>query len=173
MGAIFGIIIISMIAVCAILFQMGHVWIAVLAICISPILANPDPVLFQLLNVAQSDGCAKDEIVTRSHHLKISVIKISDDRFFWRIENLGQKENAYGRHRDLLNIPLLTVGARGAVLFANEACRSFLGYRPKTVSDFLGDKEPVSGMSATITGAQGVVSFNIAKITDIKLRWFK
>ena len=235
MGAIFGIIIISMIAVCAILFQMGHVWIAVLAICISliicacfgiifwilkrrhmgrlqagdqqwmlndpdyallttqdadvvqfnahahdwlgltigdnlttllgTILANPDPVLFQLLNVAQSDGCAKDEIVTRSHHLKISVIKISDDRFFWRIENLGQKENAYGRHRDLLNIPLLTVGARGAVLFANEACRSFLGYRPKTVSDFLGDKEPVSGMSATITGAQGVVSFNIAKIT--------
>ena len=48
--------------------------------------ANPNEVLFRLQARAQSNGAAREDIVTRRGHVRLSVNQIDEETYLWRIE---------------------------------------------------------------------------------------
>ncbi len=48
--------------------------------------ASPSAVLFRLQSRAANTGAAREDVVTRRGHLRLSVHRVAPDRFLWRIE---------------------------------------------------------------------------------------
>ncbi len=136
----------------------------VLAVLLTAIVANPDVVLYRLVTRADSMGSGKEEIVTRSGQYGLSVLKVAQDRYLWRLDQGTRYEQSNTRASDALSIPLMTLGKRGAVLFVNEACRSFLGFRPKSMSEVFGDITPRTGLNCTLESADGDVEVTLAMV---------
>jgi len=128
------------------------------------ILANPDAVLYRLMSKAKTSGGAKEDIVTRAGHYRLSVTLLGASECIWRLEDIGKNNLPAGRSSDALSIPLLTLGSRGAVLFVNEACRSFLGTRPKAISDIFADSQIRNGMRKIVTTPQGPATVTVAVV---------
>lgn len=129
------------------------------------ILANPDAVLFRLLERADLSGYGKEDVVTRGGHYRLVLTKVDEDAYLWRLEETGKTAKPGLRDSDSLSIPLLTIGSRGAVLFVNEACRAFLGYRPKSIDDVFVDVPVRSGQVRPIAASSGDVHV-IAAVVD-------
>ena len=128
------------------------------------ILANPDGVLFRLIARAQLSGCGKEDVVTRGGHYRIAVTRVDPETILLRLEEVGKPGRSGLRDSDALSIPLLTVGSSGAILFVNEACRTFLGRRPKAISDIFGDAVLRSGTARPVVAVHGDVMVTIAII---------
>ncbi len=135
-----------------------------LGVILTAIVANPDVVLYRLLTRADAMGCGKEEIVTRSGQYGLSVAKLDQDAYLWRLENGLQNDQPKGRASDALSIPMLTLGKRGTVLFVNDACRKFLGYRPKSMDEVLGDLVPRTGLNCQLDSVNGSVAVTLAMV---------
>ena len=96
------------------------------------IFANPSAVLYRLQCRARVDGSALEDVVTRRGHVRLSVHLIGDDQFLWRIEDMPER-NQSGRSAESLPVPMITTGRSGAVLFMNDAARSLVGSRVKSL----------------------------------------
>jgi two-component system cell cycle sensor histidine kinase/response regulator CckA len=131
------------------------------------ILANPDAVLFRLLERADISGYGKEDVVTRGGHYRLVLTKIDGDTYLWRLEETGKITKPGLRDSDSLSIPLLTIGSRGAVLFVNEACRAFLGYRPKSIDDVFGEAIVRSGQVRAVTASSGDVHVTAAVVEGV------
>ena len=128
------------------------------------IVANPDVVLYRLITRADAMGGGKEEIVTRSGQYGLSVSKIEKNTYLWRLEEGLRSDHSTIRSSDALSIPMMTLGKRGAVLFVNEACRVFLGFRPKSMQDVFGDVVPRTGLSCALVSVDGEVMVTLAMI---------
>ncbi len=135
-----------------------------IAALLSSILANPDAALFRLLSSAQENGNAKEDIVTRGGHYRLSSIVLGADHCLWRLEDVASSQSKSSRGSDALSLPLMTLGSRGAVLFVNEACRAFLGSRPKSMVDIFGDTTPRNGLTVQIKTPHGMRFATVAMI---------
>lgn len=131
---------------------------------LTAIVANPDVVLYRLVTRANAIGSGKEEIVTRSGQYGLSVAKLDNDAYLWRLEDGIRNVHPKGRASDALSIPMLTLGKRGAVLFVNEACRTFLGFRPKSMDEVMGDVVPRSGLQCQLEGVNGIVDVTLAMV---------
>lgn len=96
------------------------------------VFANPGAVLFRLQSKASATGSAREDIVTRNGHHRLTVHEMGDNMFLWRIEDVAERPNT-GRGADTLSIPMITVSGSGAILFMNEAARTFAGTRVKAL----------------------------------------
>ncbi len=94
------------------------------------VLANPSAVLFRLQSRAKLEGSAREDIVTRRGHVRLSVHEMANGSFLWRVEDMGDRPA--GRSADANPVPMISVGRTGAVLFMNEAARSLIGERVKS-----------------------------------------
>ncbi|WP_425442445.1 ATP-binding protein [Sulfitobacter marinus] len=93
--------------------------------------ANPSAIVFRLQDRAEKTGAAREDIVTRSGHVRLSLHRVTDG-FLWRVETIQEKGPA--RSRDFeQSLPMMMVGRSGAVLFMNEASRGLIGSRVKTL----------------------------------------
>ena len=131
------------------------------------ILVNPDAVLFRLLEDADTVGFGKEYIVTRGGHYRLILTKAGEENYLWRLEETGKATMPGLRDSDSLSIPLLTIGSRGAVLFVNEVCRAFLGYRPKSINDVFGDAPLRSGQARTVAASTGDANVTVAVIDGV------
>ena len=131
------------------------------------ILVNPDAVLFRLLEDADTVGFGKEYIVTRGGHYRLILTKAGEENYLWRLEETGKATIPGLRDSDSLSIPLLTIGSRGAVLFVNEVCRAFLGYRPKSINDVFGDAPLRSGQARTVAASTGDANVTVAVIDGV------
>tara|TARA_R110002051_G_scaffold40694_2_gene84621 strand:+ start:4166 stop:6469 length:2304 start_codon:yes stop_codon:yes gene_type:complete len=131
---------------------------------LTAIVANPDVVLYRLITRANAMGGGKEEIVTRSGQYGLSVSKIDQNTYLWRLEEGIRNEHSNIRASDALSIPMMTLGQRGAVLFVNEACRVFLGSRPKSMREVFGDVIPRTGLSCRLASVGGEVAVTIAMV---------
>lgn len=138
-----------------------------LANLLTSIIASPDAVLFRLLIQADTSGSAKDVISTRSGSYRFSVMRIDENRYYWRIDETLSDEALPLKSNQNLNIPMMTFGARGAVLFVNETCRAFLGFRPKSAQDVFPDGVFRNGATYKLAAAKGSVSVTVAVIDNI------
>ena len=88
--------------------------------------ANPGAVLYRLQSKAQALGSAREDIVTRKGHVRLSVNAGDDATYLWRLEDLSDRGGG-ARAADALSLPMLTAGPTGTVLYMNEAFRRLLG----------------------------------------------
>ncbi len=132
------------------------------------VFANPSAVLYRLQRKAEREGAAREDIVTRSGHVRIAVHRMKENGFLWRLEDMPPRTYTIGG--DNLPLPMITVGRQGAVLFMNAAARAICGQRMRTLDQIFSvlpirtgqinfiknDKEPISVvvMERTTTGGR-------------------
>jgi len=125
--------------------------------------ATPGAVLFRLQGRAANMGAAREDVVTRRGHARLSVHKISDTRFLWRFEEFQDRSTA-GRGAEQLSLPMLTANKSGVVLFSNEAMRRLLGGRPKRLDRIFTTPVLHSGEEVQVAGANGPVRAILAEV---------
>lgn len=137
---------------------------ATLSEALSDLFASAAAVLFRLQSKSQALGVAREEIVTRKGHLRLSAHRISDTAYLWRLEEQGERVSG-GRAADALSLPMLTAGPSGTILFMNEAFRRLLGGRAKSLDHVFSDLPLVSGNVHMVEGADGPIESLVAEVT--------
>lgn len=125
--------------------------------------ANPGAVLFRLQRRAESGTPAREDVVTRRGHLRLSATPLPGRRFLWRIEEFLDRGQP-GRGGDSLSLPMLVVNRTGVVLFANEALRRLAGSRPKRLDRLFTDPSSLPGEEVTVSTVDGPVRALMAEI---------
>ncbi len=127
--------------------------------------ASPAAVLYRLQNKAQATGAAREDVVLRRGHMRLSVHQLGPEGYLWRLENLGDRGPA-GRTGESISLPMMTVSRTGTILFMNEALRRLLGGR-ETALDRVFSELPVKpGEVMKVSGKDGVVRALICEIAS-------
>lgn len=125
--------------------------------------ASPASVLYRLQSRAAQSGAAREDVVTRRGHSRISVHRISENRFFWRLEEFVDRPGQ-ARGAEAMGLPMLVANKAGVVLFTNEAMRRLLGGRPKRLDRVFTNPTLRSGEVVDVPGATGPVRAMLAEI---------
>ncbi len=125
-----------------------------LTVCLADLFANPGAVLFRLQSRAQALGGAREDVVTRRGHVRLSVHQVDAGAYLWRLEDMADRQSARGI--DGVSLPMLTAGPSGTVLYMNEALRRMIGARVKSLDRlFNAPLQLVSGRVYRIEGVDG------------------
>lgn len=119
-----------------------------LAATLKSTFANPAPLLQRLQEVVLTAGAAREDVVTRKGQVRLSVHRVGDDRFMWRIEDL-QEASGVGRFVAPA-LPMLMLGRGETVLSMNEEARNLIGIRVKSLDRVFKKLPLVSGQVAEI-----------------------
>lgn len=134
--------------------QFSNVARKTLAAVLAERLGNPGPILFRLQSRAKSLGAAKEEIVTNSGQLVLSVHTVGTNTYIWRVET--QNAQAGGNlPADSRVLPMLMVGRSGAILSMNHAARQFVGARGKSLDSLFAEKLIVPGTVMQVATTNG------------------
>ena len=125
--------------------------------------ASPSAVLFRLQSRAAQQGAAREDVVTRKGHLRLSVHRLMENRFLWRLEEFVDRATT-GRGAEQLSLPMLTANKAGVVLFTNESMRRLLGGRPKHLNRVFTTQTLHSGEEVEIAAANGPVRAILAEV---------
>ena len=125
--------------------------------------ASPASVLYRLQARAAQAGAAREDVVTRRGHSRLSVHRLSQGRYLWRLEEFVDRSSA-GRGAEGLSLPMLIANKAGVVLFTNEAMRRLLGGRPKRLDRVFSTPNPRTGEELDIAGIDGPVRAILAEI---------
>ncbi|WP_420022918.1 ATP-binding protein [Cereibacter azotoformans] len=129
--------------------------------------ASPASVLFRLQSRASNMGSAREDVVTRRGHVRLSVHRIGPGRFLWRLEEFQDRAAVAGRGAEGLSLPMLVANKTGVVLFANEAMRRLLGQRPKRLDRVFTDLAPRSGEEVEVASPDGPVRAILAEVEGV------
>ncbi len=130
--------------------------------------ASPASVLYRLQSRATGVGAAREDVVTRRGHTRLSVHRLTEARFLWRLEEFQDRSGA-GRGAEGLSLPMLTANKSGVVLFTNEAMRRLLGGRPKHL-DRVFARPARSGEEVEVSAADGPVRAILAEVEGLAER---
>ncbi|MFN4153415.1 MAG: ATP-binding protein [Paracoccaceae bacterium] len=125
--------------------------------------ASPASVLYRLQSRAATAGAAREDVVTRRGHSRLSVHRLAEGRFLWRLEEFVDRA-VTGRGAEGLSLPMLIVNKAGVVLFTNEAMRRLLGGRPKRLDRVFSTTTLRSGEELEVAGVDGPVRAILAEI---------
>jgi two-component system, cell cycle sensor histidine kinase and response regulator CckA len=125
--------------------------------------ANPSAVLFRLQSRAANLGTAREDVVTRRGHTRLTVHSIAPARFLWRLEEFLDRSTA-GRGAESLSLPMLVTNKTGVVLFSNEAMRRLLGARPKRLDQVFNNQTVHSGEEVEVNAGAGPVRAILAEV---------
>ncbi|WP_246035860.1 ATP-binding response regulator [Aliishimia ponticola] len=126
------------------------------------IFANPSPILNRLQGAVSDAGAAREEIVTRKGHVRLSVHRMSDNRLVWRLEDLQEK--AVATRSAAPQLPMLMLGRNDAILSMNEAARALIGRRVKSLDRVLLDPNMRQGVPTDISTDTGRVTVTPCEI---------
>jgi two-component system cell cycle sensor histidine kinase/response regulator CckA len=124
---------------------------------------SPGALLYRLQNRARARGAAREDIVTRRGQTRLSVHRIAEDEFLWRLEEMLDRSTP-GRGAEALSLPMLIANKSGVVLFMNEAMRRLLGARPRTLDRIFVGAELRSGEETMVSTLEGPVRAILAEI---------
>ena len=125
--------------------------------------ANPGAVLFRLQSRAATIGTAREDVVTRRGHTRLTVHGIAPARFLWRLEEFLDRSTA-GRGAESLSLPMLVSNKTGVVLFSNEAMRRLLGARPKRLDQVFNKQSVHTGEEVEVNAGTGPVRAILAEV---------
>ena len=125
--------------------------------------ANPGAVLYRLQSRAANIGTAREDVVTRRGHTRLTVHRIGPARFMWRLEEFLDRSTA-GRGAESLSLPMLVSNKTGVVLFSNEAMRRLLGSRPKRLDRVFNSQTFHSGEEVEVNAGEGPVRAILAEV---------
>ncbi len=122
--------------------------------------ANPGGILFRLKALADVEGAAREDIVTRRGQVRLAVHQMGEDRLLWRLEPVAEAT----RGADGPGLPMIMLGRNDAILYMNEAARTLVGKRAK-VLDTLFEEVPVAmGMVNRIEAKAGPMDVLVTSV---------
>lgn len=125
--------------------------------------ANPAAVLYRLQNRAMAVGAAREDVVTRRGHVRLSVHQIGAEGFLWRLEEMVER-GVGGRGAETLSLPMMTASKTGTILFMNEALRRIVGGRVRTLDRVFPHLPLRSGEETEVSGIDGPVRCLVAEL---------
>jgi len=125
--------------------------------------ANPGAIIYRLQMRAGAQGAAREDIVTRRGHIRLAVHQVGDSRFLWRLEDMGLR-NMNSRGAETLSLPMLTASRSGTILFMNEAMRTLVGGRVKTLDRVFNELPVKNGQENVIASAEGPLRTLVAEL---------
>jgi len=128
--------------------------------------ASPAATLYRLQNKALAKGAAREDVVMRRGHLRLSVHQIGENGFLWRLEDIVERSNP-GRHAEGISLPMMTVSKSGTVLFMNDTLRRLLGGREATLDRIFNDLPLRPGEVHEIAGIGGKVFAQVCILESI------
>ncbi len=125
--------------------------------------ASPSAVLYRLQSRAANIGAAREDVVTRRGHTRLSVHQLAEAQFLWRLEEFVDR-TATGRGAETLSLPMLIANKSGVVLFTNEAMRRLLGERPKRLDRVFTSPIVRPGEEVEVSSVDGPVRAILAEV---------
>ncbi len=125
--------------------------------------ASPAATLYRLQNKALAKGSAREDVVMRRGHLRLSVHQIGENGFLWRLEDIVERANP-GRSAEGISLPMMTISKSGTVLFMNDALRRLIGGRAATLDRIFTDLPLRPGQVHQVAGVTGSVDAQICVI---------
>jgi len=127
------------------------------------IFANPGAMLTRLQSKAMALGAAREDLVTKRGHVRLSVHRVEGGGFLWRLEDMAERPVG-GRGAENISLPMLTVSKAGTILFMNEALRRLVGERVRTLDRIFTELPIRSGEEQDISTAEGTMRCMVAQI---------
>ncbi len=124
--------------------------------------ASPAAVLYRLQNSAQAKGAAREDVVMRRGHIRLSVHRIGREGYLWRLEDIVERGNP-GRTPDGIGLPMMTASKSGAILYMNDPMRQLVGGREPTLDRVFNDLPLRPGQVHQVAAAQGVIRARVAE----------
>lgn len=124
--------------------------------------ASPASVLYRLQNRAMIYGFAREDVVTRRGHIRLTAHRIGAARFLWRLEEFHDRGG--GRGAETLSLPMLVANKAGVILFSNEAMRRLIGERPKRLDRVFVEQHLRSGEEIEVAALSGPVRAILAEV---------
>lgn len=126
------------------------------------VFANPSAVLYRLQCRARLEGAALEDVVTRRGHVRLAVHTISETEFLWRIEDMPERSQS-GRRSETLPVPMITTGRSGAVLYMNDAARTLVGERVKSLDRLFVSMPVQPGSVNSLSTKDGQIDVMVAE----------
>ncbi len=126
--------------------------------------ASPSAVLFRLQSRATDRGAAREDVVLRRGHMRISVHRLEPDGFLWRLESIA--ERSVSRGGDGISLPMLTASRSGTVLYMNDAMKRLVGGREMLLDRIIHDLPIRPGQVHKIAGIDGIVRAQVIELDD-------
>ncbi|WP_420851845.1 ATP-binding protein [Pseudothioclava nitratireducens] len=130
---------------------------------LSELFANPGSVIKRLQGKAAVLGAAREDLVTRRGHVRLSVHLVGEDGFLWRLEDMAERA-AGGRGAETISLPMLTASKNGTILFMNEAMRRLVGERVRTLDRIFSDLPLQTGEEHQIMTPGGALRATVAQV---------
>jgi len=125
--------------------------------------ASPSGILSRLQSRAEATNTASEDIVLRRGHIRLSVHKMENDGFLWRVDALGDR-SVSGRSGENIALPMMTVSKNGTILFMNEAARFLLGGRETTLDRVFLETPVRPGVAVQVSGKTGPISVVVCEV---------
>jgi len=125
--------------------------------------ASPAATLFRLQNKALAKGFAREDLVMRRGHLRLSVHQIGEDGYLWRLEDIVERSNP-GRTAEGIGLPMITVSKSGTILFMNDAMRRLVGGRENALDRIFNDLPLRPGQVHEVASVDGPVRAQVSVI---------
>ncbi len=139
-------------------------------------ISAPAATLRRLKDRAERSGFAREEVVARSGHIRLSAHRIGHDNILWRIEEIAERGQA-SRSAASLALPMMTISKAGTVLFMNETLKRLLGGRAAHLDRVVNDLPIRADQVHEVAGAGGpikarihVIQGGIARNVDLQLQ---
>lgn len=143
--------------------QFGHSDEETLAQALRAHFSNPVGLLYRLQSRAVASGNAREEVITRKGPVRISVHQLSTERFLWRIDPVAARDGPRNAHESMA-LPMVMIGRSGAILFMNDAARSLVGERVKSLDRLFNSLPMMPGSVMEISTAQGNRQVLVAEV---------
>lgn len=127
------------------------------------ILASPSATLYRLQSQAMMEGFAREDVVVRRGHVRLSVHQVGAEGFLWRLEDIAERTNP-GRNAEGISLPMMTISKAGTVLFMNDALRRLMGGRVSNIDRIFNDLPMRAGGIHEVAAAEGPVSVRVSVV---------
>ncbi len=127
---------------------------AALTDALGDLFAEPAAVLARMREDALASGAAREDVLTRRGHARLTAHRLKAGGCLWRLEELSDPLVA-ARGADGLSLPMMVASRSGTVLFMNDALRRLLGRSVATLDRVFIDMPLRPGEEMEIAAAEG------------------
>ncbi len=125
--------------------------------------ANPGSIIYRLQSRAVATGAAQEDIFTRTGHQRLCVHAVAEDSFVWRVEQIAERTTPRAAQEGQ-HLPMIMVGRTDAILFMNDAARSLIGSRVKSLDRMFTKLPIVPGTTTDVSTPEGPCSVLVAEV---------
>ncbi|MEM9320831.1 MAG: ATP-binding protein [Pseudomonadota bacterium] len=129
---------------------------------LSGLLVNAAAVVQRQEVAAGQHGHARETVFTRGGHIRLTA-HVAGDGLVWRVDDAVSVST---RHGQGIALPMLVASQNGTVLSMNDAMRTLLGQRARSVAAVFGEGPIASGAHMQLRGTDGLVPATVVEVAS-------